>query len=341
RDKLTISADASTAAKVTFTTALAGKEYTLNYAKDTDKAADSTLGRVNLADASNKTIVVQENDTVQQGNIVVVNAGDNGMLLEVTSVGPGSSASDKTTLTDVISGKSYDFATGLANTSNTNIEGNTYYIWAKPGGSNANITITWGGGAASGESGTERTLFPRIKLKNGQWMSILTETFVNNNTLYQLLGPESRTTYEAGARFNIGNSSGASLSNLTTVTSNTVNITYNVSQGEGVNVGNRSVNSGEENGTINKLLVPACNFNRSLGPAILILEEKTTGGRATTNGEITCIPLTSEGTTTVTPAIGTPTFTDPTVSAFSLESKTDKNQWLDVYGALFERDVAS
>ena len=60
----------------------------------------------------------------------------------------------------------------------------------------------------SGHPGTQRTLFPRVKMRNGGWFAILASTVIANNaTTFSLPGADSLTTYESGSALGLGNES--------------------------------------------------------------------------------------------------------------------------------------
>ncbi len=336
RDIVKVDTDNNIGARVAFTPDVnsAKGPYTFTFAQDGDRSSDSALTRVILADSNNYTIHVQEGEAINISEKVIINAGDKGRILRLDSIGDQTSTTSKTTFQDVISGESFEFSTGIANTSSRTIDGQTYYAQTS-GSTSGSVNITWGAGAAAGNPGTQKTLFPRIKLKNGQWLSILTSTLVENLTTYSLPGVDSLTTYESGSRLTIGNLNASIITNSTTIGK----LVYNYTQVNGT-----SPNGNNMNGTLNALSFGGtnCNFNVTLGPAILLQEEKTITGSASTNGEYICIPLSTEGTSTVQPAIGTPLWSDGTnLNSRALTSSNTKSQAVDVFGTLLERDTAS
>jgi len=324
RDKVTVETDNSANAKVKFTSDKSGKEYTLFYGHDTDGTSDSALTNIRLADTNNQTIHVLEGENVNKSDLFVINSNDNGRILKLTSVGPGTNANDKTSFQDVITGQNFDVTTGVANSSSISIDGETYYVTTSP---STSANITWGAGAAvGGVQGTQTTLFPRIKLKSGAWMSILSATKVVNGTIYQVPGADSLTTYQTGVNFTNINNSG-----LATATGDAQ---YNITWGPGPGAQGNLTGLNFASSTV------SCNFNSSTGPTILIQEPKTVTGVGSSNGKLICIPLTSEGTSTVEPAIGTPVFSDGTsLAGLALSSDSTKSQAVDIYGTLVERDT--
>lgn len=328
RDSIVIDTDNSVNAKVKFKTALSsGKEGSLYYAHDSDGTSDSSLNTVLLADSANYSIHVVEGEAINLSDYMVVNAGDKGRILQLKTVGVGYGSSDKTSFVDAITGDTYDF-TMNGNTSSLNIDGQTYYIAIVP---QSSANVTWGTGAASGTPGSVTNLFPRIQLPSGSWMSFLGRTTtISNNTKYALPGVDSLSTYESGTYLTYGNAS----RNGTTFGRITYDVNWSTDNAAGVTgtLGNLSISSA---GT-------PCVFNATNGPAIIIQEEKTVIGSGSTNGDVICVPLTSEGTNTLSPAVGTPLFSDGTsISGLNLASNTNKAQAMDIFGTFIERDTTN
>lgn len=330
RDSIVIDTDNSVNAKIKFKTALSsGKEGSLYFAHDSDGTSDSSLSTVRLADSANYTIHVFEGESVNLSDYMVVNAGDKGRILQLKTVGVGYGSSDKTSFVDAITGDTYDF-TMNGNSSSLNIDGQTYYIAIVP---QTSANITWGSGAASGTPGSVATLFPRIQLPSGSWLAFAgRQTGINNNTKIALPGVDSLSTYESGAYLTVANA--------TFATSTFGRITYQVNWTNTID-GSTGSTGILSNLTISTAGTP-CIFNATTGPAILIQEEKTVIGSGSTNGDVICVPLTSEGTNTLSPAIGTPVFSDgSTISGLNLASNTNKAQTMDIFGTFIERDTTN
>jgi len=336
RDSIHIDTDNAVAARATFTTAHAeGEEYTLTYARDSDNTANTALARIDLAYDNDLNISVQENDTVRVNQYLMANDNDEGRILQVVSIGAGTNTNDYTLVRDVITGVDYRFETGVTNktTSPKSIGGAQYYIHTDPSNADSAIwtaQITWGAGASAADFGTQRTLFPRIKLANGEWIAFLTQTTVANGTTFSLPGQFLLSDYKSGSVL-----TPSLLNNSDTVTSYG-NIGYNVSWGENSSTGSTS-------GTLDTVQLGGvdCIFNTTSGPAILIMEEKTLDD---SNGHGICIPLATQGTNPKMPAIGGPIFSDGYVvsnSLVTLQSNTYKSQAVDRYGTWVERDTSS
>jgi len=183
-------------ASVTFTSALAGSgggryaaagpEATVWYAMDEEMMCNDDDINLSLANDVNKTIHVKEGESIDIGDLVVVNDEDEGRILELKSAGLGTSVNDVTKFRDVITGEEFEFVTGTNNkTIYAKAIGNGKYNVnvGNPGGGasgeDVNVKITWGSGSAAGNVGSETTLFPRIKLKNSGWLAFLTETEIS------------------------------------------------------------------------------------------------------------------------------------------------------------------
>ena len=327
RDSVVVDTDQSVAARVTFTTALAnGEEHTLLYARDSDNTEDSSLSAINLAYENNFNISVREGQAMRINEYLFVNDNDEGRILRVDQIPTGTSTNDYVRLTDVITGDSYDFSTGLNNatTSARTIGGSEYHATVTvdlADTANSTVALYWGAGSSATSVGTQTTLFPRIKLANGQWLAILDTTTLTNNSIYQVPGNYLLATYKSGSTF------------VDSSTTNTLgNVVYN------------TIWSGAT-GTLSTITLngATCNFSRALGPAVLLVEEKTL---ADANGHAICVPLTSvtSGTTTE-PAVGTPVLSDAVAGTFAnastLQSDTFKRKHVDVYGTLIERDTST
>ncbi len=330
RDKISIDTDNAVSARVAFTSALGeGKEYSLVYARDSDNTANSALTRIDLAYDNNLNMSVQEGESVKVSERLIINDNDEGRILQVISIGAGTSTNDYTRLRDIITNVDYDFSTGVNNktTSARSIGGAEYHVGTNSStGDSATwfINVTWGAGSAAGSWGTQRTLFPRIKLKNGEWIALLTQTNVSNTTTYSLPGLYTLTDYKAGSLLTYSATGG----NRTNTSFG--NVVYNANWTE--NTTGYGVLD-----TVN-LRAGSCFFNQTSGPTVLIQEEKTTD---TSNGHDICIPLTVQGTNPKMPAIGTPVFSDGIGSFSTLQSNTYKSQAVNLYGTWVERDTSS
>jgi len=315
RDVVKVTTDNALNARVTFTTALADKEYTLSYNKDQDTSESTVTPR--LATSANKTIHIIENESIKVNEYVIINSGDYGRIMYLSDV-PGQgqlSATSKIQFVDAVTGEnvlgSSGLTVGTSGQSTTNINGQPYYFKLDP--TNDSVRITWGSGATYGSAGNAITISPRIKLKNGEWLAILDRvTGLDNNTVYSLPGIETLSTYEAGktlsaAAGGINNESSAAANSTRYVGAVYGNINYTLyvpgNRTDAIELIGISTNNADAPGATNY-----CSFNATYGPAILLIEEKkTTESGNSDNGDIICIASDLSGTTTpVEISIATP-----------------------------------
>ena len=286
--------------------------YILSYARDTNSL--DLLSKLILADSNNYTIHVQEGENINVSEKVIINAGDKGRILRLFDIGDPTFITSKTVFIDVISGESFEFSTGIANKSSRTIDGQTYYV-STSGSTYGSVNLTWGAGAAPGNPGTQTTLFPRIKLKNGEWMSILTSTVVNNNTKYVLPGDNLELGSNLSAPFS---SSPFFFINLFSTFTGIGKLGYWVDNWTYINASN---NNKPVNGTLKSVVLNTsssfnyCDF--SFGPVILIQEG---------NGEYICFSLYKGGIGN-TASISHPKFSDMEFSGFPA---------LSTYGTMIE-----
>ncbi len=371
RDEILIDTDNSANAKVTFTSALSDKSFTMYFGHDIDAAGSNTKLNVKLADSANKTIHVIENATMNLNEYAVVDAGDKGRILKLTGIGSGTSTSDKTKFEDAITGENFEFTTGTDNQSFASIDGQKYYVRVENPGSNPeNVTLTWGTSASYGQPGYV-SVFPRIKLKKGGWLSFLTETVIRKDgRTFILPGYEVLTTHEAGLNLTtpanlLGNESSYHSTKFGNVNWTLANLTgalgggagmqnysiYGIANAKGAYATATGCNftsitavlSDLRNKGVDDILIQNSSQGQGPGPAILLLEEHKLGE---TNGDAVCIPLTSAGSTETHVAVGTPVHTDlddmgPAWAFHTLASNSYKAQALDIYGTWLERDTSS
>src|SRR3989344_6385002 len=172
-----------------------------------------------------------EGESGMINDLIIVNDNDEGRILQVTSIPPGTSTNDYTRLRDIITNVDYDFSTGVNNktTSARSIGGAEYHVGTDPSNADSavwTVNMTWGAGSASGSWGTQRTLFPRMKLKNGEWIAFLVNTSVNNETVYSLPGLYTLSDYKAGSRLTFHNHTLAAGMNSTTFGNVVFNTTW-------------------------------------------------------------------------------------------------------------------
>ncbi|MBI5148244.1 hypothetical protein HZA33_01040 [Candidatus Pacearchaeota archaeon] len=329
RENIVIDSDNNLNLYIKFTSYLAGSagEKRIGFAHDQNSATSAVTPR--LADVSNKTIHVVENDTIRLNEYMVVDSGDYGRILQLTDSSTTSSSSDYITFTDAITAENFKVVTGANDRGTLSIDGQTYYVTnmsatqttATAGG----ITLNWGGTAGYSNPGGAISVFPRIKLKSGEWLIFATEsranaTDIDNDTKVYLPGTETlystiSTLSNATANYTVGNIIWSMPNNASLMGS----------------LGNISALFGDGGAP--------CNFSKASGPAIVLFEEHKQGDA---NGDAICIPSTTAGTTTVTIAVGTPVWTDvSSMSLVSLGSNSYKSQGYDRYGTFVELDTTN
>jgi hypothetical protein len=337
RDSIVVNTDQSVSAKAKFTSALANdEEYTLTYARDADNTEDSTLSRINLAYENGLNISYYEGQNMKVGEYIIVNDNDEGRIFRISQVPTGTSVNDYAKFDDVITGESFSFTTGIRNSTiaAVSIGGAEYHAFVTVDNSDtaqSTVKLHWGASANETSVGTQTTLFPRIKLKNGEWMSFLTQASVTQGVTYSIPGEYLLTGYKGGETFTWSNATTAATFRTNTTVGNVV---YSVLWANATGIG-----------TLDQVNVNSqlCNFNYSIGPAILINEEKTL---ADANGHAICIPLTNTNSgTTNEPAIGVPLFSDTNVIASTswqtLQSDSYKRKIVDTYGTFVERNTVT
>ena len=357
REKIVVDTDNALNARATFTTYLSATEYTLNFNKDQDSSESTVTPR--LADSANKSIHVIENSSVKVNELAVINAGDFGKIIKLTDdTGGGQlSATSKIQFEDAITGENVFGASGLtvgtAGQATTTINGEPYFFWLNPANNNT-VHITWGAGSGYAGYGNALSVFPRIKLKNGEWLVIagypdyglmgasasLTGAGISNNTIVSLPGAETLSTYEGGqtlGSFGIKNDSSAAGNTTRYVGAMIGNLNWTI-----LYRGNRSdalqiigvdtLNSGSVGST------GFCSFNATYGPAIIVQEEKkTTESGNSDNGDIICIASDLSGTTTpVEISVATPQASKIWSDLQTLSSDSYKRRAVTRYGSFIE-----
>ena len=345
RDSVFVDTDNSVATRVKFTSYLAGTvgEKQVAFARDRDLIANSALLN-QLANDANSTIWNVEASNAVVGDWIIANDNDEGRIFQVLSIGAGTSANDYTRLRDVITGTDYDFATGTRNAtlSARTIGGAEYNAATNPSNADSSkwvVNLTWGAGATTAYPGTQVTALPRIKLKNGEWLSFVTAETLTDGVTYSLPGLYDLTTYKAGQAFTTAAThSQLGFPNATSQGSwKFGNVNYTLQS-----VGYTSNLTAKITGidiTGDGAIDCASSLNATYGPAVLIQEEKTL---ADSNGNYVCIPFTiyTSGSTNM-PGVGNPVSADTVLSMQSMQSNTYKSQGITTYGTLVERDVST
>ena len=310
-------------ASVTFTSARAGTtgEKKLQYVYDNNTATSGVfplLAGSTQPNSNGKGIIhVLEGENARVGDWVVVNQGDAGTILYVQDAyAKGDGLSGTVILSDAITGESQTLTvtndtTGTMTFRNTNVNawGGTGYTLSASSDF-ASVNITWGNLVSA------RTVFPRIKLANGGWIAFLTQTTLGNNTISIL--PDGQSTLAT---------TGTNISSTLASAMTAGGINWTLGQTTAVGAFNIT-------GISNANAV--CNFNYTMGPAILYLEPKKWNDQ--TYGDFICVPLTTTGTSTVEIYAGDPVF-NGSYSGFVTGSDTYKKAAIDKFGSFVTKET--
>lgn len=295
RSKIVVETDNNQYGYVTFTSARAGVagEQKIKYVYDNDTtstAVQPLLAYQTITSNNQGAIHVLEGENALLNDAIVVNQGDAGTILKVSEIDSGTAGVEcKVKFQDLITGDTSDFVT-LTNDTNTGtyfkktgvnfFGGNGYTVMADSTCNNptaaTTVNVTW-------NSAGTRALFPRIKLANGGWIALLTQTSITNAS--SIIFPDGATNLATLGTTTYGNFT------LTAATQQGIIWTSN---------NDTSTSKAVISGTGN----PSCNFNRTMGPAILYLEPKKWNDA--TYGNYICVPLKTSGTTEI--GIGDPVF---------------------------------
>jgi hypothetical protein len=316
RSEVVVDTDNNQFGYVTFTSARSGStgEKKITYVYDNNTASDTIqpllAWNTISTDLGDYRIHILEGENALKNDVIVVNQGDAGTLLKVNALSKDTSGgvtSCKVTFKDIITDETQDLtltnSTGYFTKTGVNFFGGNGYTVSADGNclSTSSVNITW-------NSGT-KALFPRIKLKDGGWIALLTEKGVANNT--GVILPNGLTTLDT--------SSTATLRNTTA---------GEVVYANGISWGVKAVGDSATVWNISSA-AGGCNFNLTKGPAILYMEPKKWDDASF--GNFICIPMTTAGTTEI--AIDTPTMNGSNSGWKTFGSDNYKSAAVDKYGA--------
>lgn len=290
RDRITVRT-AGRSAVADFTSKLVGEEREFIFAHDS-----------HLADSSNYPIfTVELGEEVTRGmkeyEYIVIDGGDFGRILQVEDVCLDYDSGDEVSFRDALTDEMFNVNLNEGQ-SIMNIDGQTYYINVTDI-NDPEIRITWGNGADYAKAGS-LTVFPKIKLDNGEWIVFLDEVTVKNNTYVNLPGlsvnlVDSNNYYDAG------------------------NFQW-VTEPSGGDVRIVGIDTDKDN-------VIDCNLS---GPAVMIVEENRDNE---VKGDVICIPLTKDGEDMAV-ELSRKHFSDQMTDGDSLRNDTSITKYLDRYGTL-------
>jgi hypothetical protein len=329
RAKIKVSTDNTKYAYVTFTSAKASTvgEKQLTFAVDnatstSDSFTEVLLARATLSGGAKGQIHVLENESALLNDWIVINQGDNGAILQVDDISFNSATEATATFTDAITGDSTKVTLTSAGASaftrtGVNLAGGIGYVVTAYNNTSPNsIAISWSGS-------NTKTVFPRIKLKDGGWIALLAQTNVTINdsagsAAPLLIFPDGQTTLATTG---------------TQVTAYSTNVYTN-----GIIWGLSNRSSTTAGGTINATYVQnitgggaSCNFNSTYGPAILYMEPKKWNDN--TAGNYICIPLDLTGSSSSELKVSTPVLNGTDSGFQTFDSDSYKQAAVDQYGA--------
>jgi hypothetical protein len=333
RESFVVDTDNARHARVTFTSALQTEPKQITFFHDQD-TEDTTITNA-IADGANKTIHLVEGERVYEGEYAIINAGDYGRIVKVTGL-PSSAITAYTTKIRILDALDNTDLVGTSDSPGIALNGSgyatttinePYYFNVVNDSSRPYVQIYWGTGAGNNAAGSVTTLFPRIKLKNGAWFSILAPTYVDNATSYSVPGKETIAGYETAV------SMPANMSAVTSVKVGNVNYTFTPfsSMNNGTLWGIDPDGSGA-NGV-------GCNF--TYGGILYQEEKKLTETSNSEGGDIICIPLDTTGTTTpVEISVGQPTVSGTWSDLQTWGSKDTVRGAYNKYGTFVKFDTA-
>ena len=305
-------------ATIGFAPSYSGNYSWINYAyyNDTSSSGLTPVLAYRRIVSNRGYIHVLEGEPAQVNDWIVINQGDNGGIIKVDSIdliqGDLTGTVD---LSDALTGASLGPITLINGTegfkkTGANFLGGTGYVIR---GNGTQINITWNSGATA--------VFPRIKLQNGGWIAFLTETNVSNSTASRYILPDGQTTLATtGITFNNGTTGG------------TTNASYVISD-----TLNWSVKGGRTSNTvlISDLINPVCNFNITMGPAVLFMEKANSSG----SRNAFCIPLNKITTNPLNLTVDTPSFNDGSSVRSLLQ--VNSSEAVDSFGTYLKRNSSA
>ena len=315
RERIIVNTDNERFASVKFTSARAlGPQATLTYAHD-NTTSTTTVQPILAHDSTESDdkgyIIVKEGDPARLGDWIVINQGDQGTIVEVEDMIVDTSTAGKVYLRDVITGE--EITVILTNNSctyqkTTNIfGGNSYNIEMTQ--DERYVNITWD------DSSDAITLFPRVKLEKGGWISFLTTTLVDEGRAVIYPAGTSTIPTEGDTLHNGINS----------------HEYYGITWLTRMNNGKYEIYGIDTD----KDGIADCDFSADKGPAILFIEPRKWDDQSA--GDFICIPLTTTGTTTQEIAIDNPVISGQTAGFFTLGSNTDVKEAYDKYGTFIQK----
>lgn len=277
-------------------------EQTLTYAYDNDTTAMNVALAHQSFSNGKGYIHVLEGENAAVNDWIVLNQGDAGTIVEVSDISIDNAQTGTVTLTDVISGQSFDVT--LTNSSDVysktgvNMFGGTGYT-IKADGAGTHVNITWSGA-------NTLTVFPRIKLADGGWIAFLQNTTVPNADA--VIFPNGKTTLDT-----TGTAVNATLAPY--VYANGLNWTL--------------ADAGSDTSKITGVNVSGSEVSFGVGPAILFAEPKKWNDAS--QGDYIVVPMTSANSGKDM-SVTQPVMSGTNSGFLSLTSDSYEQQAVDQYG---------
>jgi len=304
-DTITIDNSGTTAATLKFTD-YRGNEKTITWAYTGSSSFAPALNAT-----STRAYHVVEGETVKKNDYILLTPSQESEfshIMQYTAASSIGSSGAYIELKDVMSGDTqriYLTDTGYASAS-FYIDGQQYFV-KNVSSTDQTFKFYWGSGASATSAGDKVTVFPLIKAKGGEWITLTTPVTLTNGTTYEL-PTNTSFTYLVGTH------------NGTVQTFGRVK--YNIT-------------------SAGQLRLADTSGNAITYPAVLILEEK---GKDTSNNEVkdAIIVKVQDGSGAgVDLTISTPILTAATKYSATMESDNSVTMYMDRYGTTVKYDSDS
>ena len=330
RDEIKVTTSGNDRATVTATD-YNGYTKSIDFARDSAPATMST--ELSFQDVNQYNYNVVEGAAVTKSHYLVADAGDFSHLFQVTGLSSLTTTSAKATLKDVFSGTSYEITLNSTGQGSKVIDGQVYY---------ANVTastvptleLTWGSGATNANTGDKTTVFPGIKLKNGEYLYLTAKeqavTIADTDKTFKLpsgsaggtAGDITIVNATVGGHFNI------------TVTSPAA--THTGAASYQVLVGSQYYNITRTSGTAATISLSSGTTGTSITqPAVMVMEEKDDNSAYNT-----VVVQTSDDTDSIKVS-STVLISGANSGGKSSTSDSSVTRYVDLFGALVSVDIDS
>ncbi|MFC2143431.1 hypothetical protein ACFLQN_03460, partial [Candidatus Aenigmatarchaeota archaeon] len=316
-----------------------GDTATFTYAYDADS--------IGLEDASGYAFNVVEGETIHQNEYIVLDAGDFTHLMRISDLDNDGSATASIEFYDLFAGSTHEYTLGADGRVTAYIDGQAYYIH---GDSNTTLTVTWGDGADYSDVGNQHTVFPKIRGKYNDYISLM-----NASTVVNLTALSGKSLELPSGRLDITGwvESGHNMINISaasgyTTTVTNANMSYSMNASSLGDVAIVKLGKSSTGGAYWQLLVTATDTIKvtpvsSGGTAIhgaegslMLIEEQDDDNNIYT----LTIPTANETSGSVTQIMAaSPDFMYTTRATATFKTDTYKTGYLDKYGVYAERNT--